>query len=514
MRFVLAVLGVGAFLSLGCASGQTGNGFPDQDGATGDTPSDLEDAASDAKDGAPVLDSPGDASGDMVPSGPPCRGDDDCQAPDLCTNAQRCRFGHCEVVGGPSLCDDRVACTDDRCDPARGRCVHTPNDARCTGGEFCGGSLGCVRELPCELGDETCARLSGDPCTGTWSCSGARRVCVRSAPFNCDDMDMCTMDVCMVMGTSPGCTHTGPNYMTDPMHCGRCMNRCSAGPHQVTTCAMGMCQSACEPEYVDLDRMAANGCECHTTDADAPDTEFRDTNCDGIDGDAARAIFVSPRGNDMNPGTMMSPKRTLQAAIATAAMASPVRSVYVAAGTYAESVELVGGVSLYGGYDDTMGWRRAMGNSSVIEGGTTAVLAQRLMAPVELQLLEVQSADAMMPGESSYGVRALNSSAMLTLRGVRVTAGAGAPGTDGRDGTMGADGAMGGNGGGNGGGGAGASPCGVAGGAGGSGGNGNRSGARGGDGNGTGAGTVAAIGGAGGAGTGCTDSGCGRPGAD
>ena len=44
---------------------------------------------------------------------------------------------------------------------------------------------------------------------------------------------------------------------------------------------------------------------CTPTGAtDVPDDQFRDTNCDGIDGDVASAVFVAPDGDDAtNDGT-------------------------------------------------------------------------------------------------------------------------------------------------------------------------------------------------------------------
>ena len=47
--------------------------------------------------------------------------------------------------------------------------------------------------------------------------------------------------------------------------------------------------------FVDLDGNPANGCEyaCTATGPDLPDDSFIDSNCDGIDGDASKAIFVS-----------------------------------------------------------------------------------------------------------------------------------------------------------------------------------------------------------------------------
>ena len=40
---------------------------------------------------------------------------------------------------------------------------------------------------------------------------------------------------------------------------------------------------------------------------DEPDEEFADTDCDGINGEALRAVFVSPQGSDAASGDMASP---------------------------------------------------------------------------------------------------------------------------------------------------------------------------------------------------------------
>jgi len=430
-----------------------------------------------------------------VPAGRMCRTNDDCTAPDLCTNGQVCRFNRCEVVGGTPSCDDSIACTDDRCDATAGRCAHAPNDMRCPSDTFCAGESGCVRELPCEIGDATCARLNGDPCTGTWSCDPARLRCVRSTPYNCADMDTCTMDVCMVVGTAPMCAHNGPDYMTDVANCGMCGRACPAGPNQTAACAAGACTATCNAGFVDVDRMAANGCECDRTAGDEPDVMFRDTNCDGIDGDVERAIFVSPRGNDRSPGTRAMPKRTLAAAIAMARMATPVKSVYAALGTYAESVTLAPGVNLYGGYNDEDNWSRAASNPTEIESPSALGLtAQNLLVATEVQLFTVRAQAATAPGESSYGVRVLGSTGPVLFRNCLLTSSDGGDGTDGADGTGGASAS------------GSSSPCGANGGGGGGGGSGNRGGSMGGAGAQVAGGAAAGGGGGGGGGSSCTDS--------
>ena len=42
---------------------------------------------------------------------------------------------------------------------------------------------------------------------------------------------------------------------------------------------------------------------------------FADSNCDGIDGQVMTGTFVSPAGNDGNPGTMAMPVLTIAHAI-------------------------------------------------------------------------------------------------------------------------------------------------------------------------------------------------------
>ena len=75
---------------------------------------------------------------------------------------------------------------------------------------------------------------------------------------------------------------------------------------------------------MDVDGDPATGCECERLPgADVPDVAFTDADCDGVDGDADAAVFVSPDGDDLWPGTRALPMRTLQAAI-VAATARPV----------------------------------------------------------------------------------------------------------------------------------------------------------------------------------------------
>lgn len=267
--------------------------------------------------------------------------------------------------------------------------------------------------------------------------------------------------------------------MTDPMHCGGCGMACPARANADVACTMGECRWTCQMGAVDLNgdlnapRAAmSNGCECQGDGMpDVPDLMFRDNNCDGIDGDISRAIFVSPMGDDTHPGTMAQPKRTIQAAITEAARSMPVKDVYVAAGTYTGQVTLQNGVSIYGGYDASrMPWGRGMMNVTTLDSGSnSAVFGSGITNAVTLQLLTIRAANATLPSGSSYGIRLANNTAPVNIEGCSVFAGDaqnGANGTSQPDGANGGPGGAGGNTPGVGGA-PGTSPCGANGGAGG-----------------------------------------------
>ena len=441
MKNPVAWIGTLALLVVGC--GSEGNPADDAGGI---------DVMPDRVAPDVTTETPGDAPDS---SAPPCRTNDDCTAPDLCTNARVCQQGRCTLIGGMNACDDGVACTIDRCDAKRGRCVHTADSTACPSGQICNADAmtgGCMARTPC-TSDAQCSGLTGDVCTGAWRCDTAGGFCAREPAHDCADTDTCTSDRCAVMDGMPVCSHEGPDYQSDPAHCGACGRACPVAPNQRATCTAGVCAAQCAPDYVDFDREASNGCECHNTSmTDAPDLMFEDSNCDGIDGDVTRAIFVAPGGDDANDGTArlerpegmrpvltVTPKRTLAAAIAAAAMATPPKDVYVAAGTYMGSFTLASGVSVYGGYNDATGWSRARANATVIQGTTTtAVTALALTATTELQLVTIRSLDATSIGVSSYAVRAAGiTRGMLVIRGCNLQAGHGADGMNGRNGVVG-----------------------------------------------------------------------------
>jgi hypothetical protein len=170
---------------------------------------------------------------------------------------------------------------------------------------------------------------------------------------------------------------------------------------------------------------------------DLPDMVGVDQNCDGIDGDIERAVFVAASGgSDTYAGTMAKPKKTLQAAIESVYKSSLKDTVIVATGTYPGSVKLRMGVHLWGGYVASKGWSVSPGAKSLIVGGPTAVDGAKLVSQTSVGRFTIQAAKAISAGQSSVGIF-VSESPGLSLEALTVKAGDGADGADGMDGING-----------------------------------------------------------------------------
>ena len=208
----------------------------------------------------------------------------------------------------------------------------------------------------------------------------------------------------------------------------------------VVTCSAAFAGAAwAAPDY-DGDGYADDDCapldpSVHPDGVDKPDLVFEDTNCDGIDGDERRAIFVSVDGDDAAAGTMTNPMRTVAAAVAAAEEAGA--DVYVTGGSYesepAGGVPLADGVGLYGGYESLTG-ARSVDQVTTIKGSPQALLAQG-DSRVVLQLLTLEGTpDASL---NAYGIRATpdgSGPSRLAVSKVSATGAAAAPGADGTEG--------------------------------------------------------------------------------
>ncbi len=456
----------------GCANG----------GSSGYVGSGSEDAGTDATTGVVitndgsttpvVLDSA--TTPDVVVPTQTCVHDGDCTAgvPNLClgTNGVAFHGGFCVPTGKPMNCDDGISCTSDSCDATSSQCVHTPNDAACPAGAYCDPKANCVASLPCTPGDSVCDRLDTSSCAGLWSCDATKLVCVQAnAP-------------CPNVPNAQTLCDGSADAVAAPIVDGgsvSCSWQCNPGYAHLVWNGSAWAQQATITPPPDT-----GGCDCMITETsdggaayDPPELSFTDSNCDGIDGTVASAIFVDTIGGTSGgAGPMASPhsRRSGRHQRGPSVGRLEDHEVYVSKGTYAETVNLVDGVSIYGGYDASNKWARssAQGNASTISSqSNVGIDAHNLATPFTLQLLTIttQAATGTAPnggGQSAYGVRVVNcGGATVQSCTINVGAGAAAPSTP-PNGPAGASGSVGGNGAGTTSGSGGPSACGATGGAG------------------------------------------------
>ncbi|MBN8617087.1 MAG: hypothetical protein J0L92_41290, partial [Deltaproteobacteria bacterium] len=435
-RSALRVLLVASAMVSACADGGTGPGGGRDAGI----------------DSGPVADSGvRDGSAGDAPRGDTpmvdCEVDGDCVDDGVfCNGVLACEMGRCVAADIPS-CDDGVTCTTDACSASMDECTHTPNDTMCPMGLRCYAGRGCADAPPCEF-DSDCAE-DGVFCNGVESC--VMGTCRSPGTRACDDMNNCSLDECSDSMSMCVAT-TYPDVLTNVAHCGTGANDCvvcpTPTPAQVNmdaACAMGACALGCLTGFADADRNAANGCECEVgVGTDDPDGLFVDADCDGIDGDRERGIFVSiATGADTSTcglDTSM-PCRTITYGLGRGVIESR-RDVFVQAGTYDEVVNLRDGVRIFGGYDAM--WIRnarvSSGHRTEIRGTLDSrdmqymtIRARDLAVGAMVENLYLLGADATGTtadgGRSSYVVHAIASRVELVR--VSIVSGNGADGAAG-----------------------------------------------------------------------------------
>lgn len=331
----------------------------------------------------------------------------DCDEGFSCLPFRQGAVEQCVPSGNTCFCQDNP---EDFAVPCR---VTSPNDENvvCTGSRGCDGD----RFGECELEADVCDGLDND-CDGT--------------------IDTAFRD-----------PDTG-RYDRDPAHCGRCNRNCgdldfpNARGECDTQAPTPACQMVCNEGFVDLFNGTDDGCECELqSDTDVPDGQ--DRNCDRVDGDVSRAIFVSKIGRDGGAGTPDDPVLTVQEAINLVAGDRNLRDVYVSTGVYSENVTLSNGVNVYGGYSLDFLERDVDGNQTTLFGVRTqgnergTVTARGIVTETTLDGFAVYGVSGDAPGASSYAIYLEDCGEQLTIRGNAIFAGNGVGGDQGTPGTNG-----------------------------------------------------------------------------
>jgi|GEM_PF-1474131 len=351
---------------------------------------------------------------------------------------QRCAID-CELG-----CPDGYACSEGICAPESGSCTCEAGD------DF---------DLACALTDP-----DGNFCPGSATCAdGVLSMC--AAPFeDCDHED----DDCNGVIDDGFVDRLGA-YSLDIHHCGDCGVDCTlsavpegdlvcGGDPFAPTCVL-FCPDTADGidigDRVDGDRLISTGCECTVSSVgDEPGPvrvsgEMLDVNCDGADGIVVQSFYVAPDGNDSAVGSPTRPLRTLAVAVQRAhdsiLSSTPRPHVFVASGTYTETLVLPDGVLIHGGYRrdylalDPDGFRvdiRAPSDTTA-PGGAAVVIREVGTTQTLLEWVFIRGRDATTDGAATFGIYAIDPGPNLTLRDLTVRAGGAGAGRSGTRGTAG-----------------------------------------------------------------------------
>jgi len=398
--------------------------------------------------------------------------------------ALECAPGFAISTTGRCIPIDRLClpCADDGdCgDLAAARCALVAGERRCTvdcelgcpEGYACDAGS-CVPEggsCSCDPGDRftlACALIdpAGERCPGSAVCDDGVISECEAPPEVCDEVDNdCDGQV------DEGYRDARGAYILDIHNCGECGVDCtlSTAPEGDLVCGgdpfAPSCVLACPDaadgimpgDRIDADLDIANGCECTVgalDDVPGPvrtSGEMLDVNCDGADGIVVESFYVAPDGDDDGPGSPTRPLRTIQVGLDRAAasigMPNARPHVFIASGTYAETLELPDGVFVHGGYRrdflalDPDGFRTVVRApvDTTAPGGAALVIRGAGASPTSVEWVELRGLDATAAGAATFGVYALDPGGALSLRDLTVRAGV--P-SDGMPGTLGAAGA-------------------------------------------------------------------------
>lgn len=354
---------------------------------------------------------------------------------------------------------------DGKCQGYGSRCVDTGEDGYHCGRDCSAGDEVCPPESECQeffVDDETiyqcvpsggricsdCVDRDGDgygvagdncPYEG-FDCDDSNPDINPGAEERCDDIDW----------NCDGDPTNGFDLAGDPNHCGGCEISCHRanmeGVCHDTECGFG----ACDDKYYDLDGDWMNGCEYHCPDedfdvTDIPDDLGTDTNCDGISGDIDRAVFVSSKGDDDNPGTKELPVRTLKRG-QQIAVDEQKTQILVSSGNFELQTsgdgpfEMIEGISIYGGYNpDTWARQIAVLRTNLRANASIGMSFVNIGDKTTLSGVTIYGDSYTTNGTSSIAVHIENSglNGNVELREIEINAGNGGTGVRGKDGING-----------------------------------------------------------------------------
>lgn len=358
----------------------------------------------------------------------PCTQDSDCALRDptsgcrvMPSGESRCLLGcgdgdgalcpegfHCEdgIAGDFCLPDSGVCgCGEDTVDVAFGCIIERGDGTACAGARFCG-----------ERGLGECEPALDEACDG--------------GDDDCDgEVDEDFRDV--------------SGLYVARLHCGRCAQPCvEPGPNMLAECLPEpaavdgvRCSIDCLEGFVDVDGIAANGCECERFDGEGPPPAIGgDADCDGAPDDTDDFIYVTGVGSDTNPGTLARPMRSLPAALARGSATA--KDVLVAGGVYDGAVQLVAGVDVFGGYRpdfrdrDLTLFPVTLVNRGAAPGAPV-VSCRGITTSTRMEGFTVAGSDATAVGEGSTAIYSDGCGAAVTFASIVVLSGRGADGVRG-----------------------------------------------------------------------------------